>query len=103
MYKVSLTVISTDMAKDARPFTMTRFTVLKHDLDTSAVHLRVMSIPGPVSSTSRPPHHRLVVGSVEARTDVGVVVVGPTRTCFHCDKLGHIEPNCPLKKNRHHW
>jgi hypothetical protein len=102
IFKTARVAITTDMATDARLIDSTRFAIHKLNLDTallsagyqeiapplSAVHVRAMAALVTTVTTTRPPRHRAIAGAVTDRDHVA-------RPCFHCNKPGHTQPNCP--------
>jgi hypothetical protein len=103
IFKVTRTAIATDPATDGRPFDGARLAVHKRNLDTalfaagfqemapplSAAHLRALAAPAP--NSTRPPRRRQMSDKDAAAGDKTI-----SRPCFHCNKIGHIQPNCPV-------
>jgi hypothetical protein len=99
IYKTARAAVATDMATDARPIDSNRFAIHKLNLDTallaagyqeiapplSAVHVRAMAAL--TTTTARPPRRRAIAKAGAAG--------GRARPCFHCNKTGHTQPNCP--------
>jgi hypothetical protein len=92
------------MATDSRPIDSTRFAIHNLNLDTvllsdgyqeivpplPVVHVRAITALATSVTTTRPPPLRDItkVGAAADRAPV-------TRPCFHYNKPGHTQPNCP--------
>jgi hypothetical protein len=104
IFKIARPVITTDMVTDVRQIDSTHFTIHKLNLGTTLLSAGYQEIVSPLSDvyiramvalattvTTTGPPHRLVIdkaGAAETRAPV-------TRPCFHCNKPGHTQPNCP--------
>jgi hypothetical protein len=92
------------MATDDHPIDSTRFAIHKLNLDTvllsagyqeiapplSVVHVRAMAALFATVTTTHPPHRRAI-----SKADAAAGRAHVARPCFHCNKPGHTQPNCP--------
>jgi len=102
IFKIARADIAADVAKDARPFDSARLEIHKQALDTALLAAGLHEIPPPLSAghlramtaipTTRPPRRLPKSAAATAGAAAGGKII--SRPCFHCNKIGHTQPNC---------